>query len=103
MREAKNIDYGKEDIAIISKVESSTKYEIEKSCTYIGYKLLWIIKLFIDGKMYPSGYLQAEKHRFHVYDIMTFITNDYILDYLLQFDCEQFFKVVAKLFYGVPF
>lgn len=103
MTDAKIIDISKEDIAIISKVESTKKYEIEKSRTYIGYKLFWIMKLFIDGKMFPSGFLTPEKHRIHIYDIVNFITNDYVLDELLQFDCECFFKVVAKLYYGLPF
>jgi hypothetical protein len=103
MTDAKNIDVTKEDIGIIQRVESSKKYEIEKSRTYIGYKLFWIIKIFIDGKMFPSGFLTPEKHRIHIYDIVNFITNDYVLDQLLQFDCEYFFKVVAKLYYGLPF
>ena len=34
---------------------SSKKYEIEKSHCYIGYKLLWIIKMFLEGKKFPYG------------------------------------------------
>ena len=83
MTDAKNIDVSKEDISLIQKVESSKKYEIEKSRSYIGYKLFWIIKIFIDGKMFPSGFLTPEKHRIHIYDIVNFITNDYVLDQLL--------------------
>ena len=83
MTDAKNIEIGKEDIAMIQKYESMRKYEIEKSRSYIGYKLFWIMKLFIDGRMYPNGFLTNEKHRIHVYDIMNFITNDYVLDELL--------------------
>ena len=98
MTTAKNISVSKEDIFLVQKFESSRKYEIEKSRPYIGYKLLWILKLFIEGKSYPTGYLTQEKHRIHVYDIATFITNDYVLDELLQFDCEQFFRVVTKLY-----
>jgi hypothetical protein len=103
MMDAKNIDLGKDDIAMISKVDSTKKFEIEKSRAYIGYKLLWIIRLFIDGKSFPNGYLPPDKHRIHIYDIVNFITNDFVLDELLQFDCDQFFKVSAKLFYGQPF
>ncbi len=77
---AKNIDISKEDIAFILRVESSKKYEIEKSRTYIGYKLFWIIKIFIDGKMFPAGFLTPEKHRIHIYDIMNFISIDDYLD-----------------------
>lgn len=84
-------------------MESSRKYEIEKSRCYIGYKLFWIIKIFLDGKMYPTGYLTQEKHRIHVYDIVNFVTIDYVQDELLQFDCEQFFKVTARIYQGQPF
>jgi hypothetical protein len=85
------------------KVDSTRKYEIEKSRAYIGYKLLWIVKIFLDGKMYPSGYLPPEKHRIHVYDIVNFITLDFVLDELLQFDSEAFFKVASKIFIGAPY
>lgn len=57
MTDAKNIDIGKEDIALIGKVDSAKKYEIEKSRSYIGYKLFWIMKVFIDGRTFPTGYL----------------------------------------------
>jgi hypothetical protein len=29
------------------------KLEIEHSTTYIGYKVLWVIKLFLEGKKFP--------------------------------------------------
>ena len=53
--------------------------------------------------MYPSGYLPPEKHRIHIYDIVNFITLDFVLDELLLFDSEAFFKVAAKVFIGTPF
>lgn len=57
MREAKSQDYTREDIYTLSTVDSQKKYEIEKSKAYIGYKLLWIIKIFLEGKMFPYGNL----------------------------------------------
>ena len=30
---------------------------MEKSYIYIGYKFLWIIEMFIDGKKFPYGNL----------------------------------------------
>jgi hypothetical protein len=41
MRNAKNQDYQREDIYSLSVVDSTKKYDIEKSKSYIGYKLLW--------------------------------------------------------------
>jgi len=87
----------------LNQVDSTKKYEIEKSKAYIGYKMLWIIKIFLEGKMFPYGSLSVEKWRIHVYDIAHFISNDEFLNDLLAFDSEQFFKVVARLFYGEPY
>jgi len=53
VRSAKNQDYSKDDVYLLTVVDSQKKYEIEKSKAYIGYKLLWIIKMFLEGKMFP--------------------------------------------------
>lgn len=103
MMDAKNIVDTKEDIKNILTVSSSRKYELEKSRAYIGYKLIWIMRIFLDGKMYPSGYLSPEKHRIHVYDVVNFITLDFVIDELLLFDSEVFFKMAAKIFQGAPY
>jgi hypothetical protein len=29
------------------------KMEIEHSQTYIGYKLMWVMKMFLEGKKFP--------------------------------------------------
>ena len=42
-------------------MEPSLKYEFEKSYCYIGYKLLWIIKLFLEGRQIPYGSLSRER------------------------------------------
>lgn len=84
-------------------MDSAKKYEIEKSRAYIGYKLIWIMKIFLDGKMYPSGFLSPEKHRIHVYDIVNFLTNDFVLDEMLLFDSETFFKMASKMFVATPY
>ena len=41
MRDAKNKDYTKDAIFMLSYVDSQKKYDIEKSKAYIGYKLFW--------------------------------------------------------------
>ena len=37
----------------IFKKSRALKLEIERSSTYIGYKLLWVISLFLEGKKFP--------------------------------------------------
>ena len=87
-REARNKDYSKDDIFMLSIVDSQKKYDIEKSKAYIGYKLLWIIKMFLEGKSFPYGSLGQEKWRMHVYDIAHFVTTDEFLTELMNFDIE---------------
>ena len=41
MREAKNDGYTKRDILRLNEFDHVKKYEVEKSRSYIGYKLLW--------------------------------------------------------------
>ena len=36
------------------------KYSVETSNCYIGYKLLWIMNMFLDGKKFPDGTLTAD-------------------------------------------
>jgi len=42
---------------MLNIVDSAKKNEIEKSKVYIGYKLLWIIKMFLEGRKFPFGVL----------------------------------------------
>jgi hypothetical protein len=67
------------------------KLDIERSSTYIGYKLLWIMTLFLEGKKFPQGSLSSDKWRFYVYDIVRFCTNDKFMQWFLDFDPEGFF------------
>lgn len=50
----------KDDIRLLRNIDKDLKYEIEKSHLYIGYKLLWIIRMFLDGKKFPNGDLEEE-------------------------------------------
>jgi len=74
------------------------KLDIEHSKTYIGYKLLWIISLFIEGKKFPSGSLSSFKWRCYIYDIVRFLTNERFLSFFFDFDAFAFFDVLLKLF-----
>ena len=76
----------------------SKKLEIEHSASYIGYKLLWVITIFLEGKKFPQGALSSFKWRCYVYDIVRFCTNDKFMSWFLNFDPESFFQVLKKLF-----
>ena len=80
-------------------VENRTaKLEIEHSRTYIGYKLLWVMGLFMEGKKFPQGSLSSFKWRCYIYDIVRFLTNEKFLAYFLTFDPLCFFSILEKLF-----
>ena len=50
----------KEDLRYLLNRESSTKYEMEKSSEYLGYKTRWIIKIALDGRKFPTGELNED-------------------------------------------
>ena len=68
------------------QAERKLKLDIEHSKTYIGYKLLWIMRMFLEGKRFPTGTLSSFKWRMYVFDIVRFITNLMFLKWLLNFD-----------------
>ena len=72
--------------------------EIEHSKSYIGYKLLWVISLFIEGKKFPSGSLTSFKWRCYIYDIVRFLTNERFISWFLRFDPHEFMQTLKKLF-----
>lgn len=61
-----------------------------------------IIKMFLEGKSFPSGYLPQDKQRQHVYDIIQVVTMEQYLDEMLAFDHEIFFRVIARAFMSQP-
>lgn len=40
---------------LLGQISADDKFELEKSHVYIGYKLLWIIQMFLKGKKFPYG------------------------------------------------
>jgi hypothetical protein len=80
------------------KKSRALKLEIEHSSTYIGYKILWIIGLFLDGKKFPEGTLSPVKWRFYVMDVVRFLTNERFIKWFLNFDPDAFLSTIKKLF-----
>ena len=87
----------KQDIYQLRNADKSRKYEIEQSYSYIGYKLLWILSLFLKGKKFPSGELDASQYNSHVLNIVDFVTDEQNLALLLDFDSDAFFSTVCYL------
>jgi hypothetical protein len=87
-----------EETQAMHRKSRQLKVEIERSSTYIGYKLLWVIQLFLEGKKFPSGSLSSDSWRYYVYDVVRFCTNEKFMQWFLEFDADAYFKILRKLF-----
>jgi len=46
---------------------------VEKSSAYMGYKLLWIIKMYLMGRQVPYGSLAQERYESYTQEIAKMI------------------------------
>jgi hypothetical protein len=74
-----------------TQYDSIDKQRIEKSLAYLGYKILWVLHLFIDGKKFPNGKIKPSMWRAYIQDIIEFISNKEYLKMLLNIDAESVF------------
>jgi len=89
---------------MLNIMDSKQKYEVEKSRSYIGYKLLWIIKLYLEGRQFPYGSLAKEQWKINVLQIARFLMeNSKFVNDLIDFDSVVFLDVIQRLFYGEPY
>lgn len=74
----------------------------EKSQKYLGTKILWAIRLFLNGKQFPSGNIPLPKWKAYVFELINLITNENIMPDLLIIDSAAYFQIVSILFYEGP-
>ena len=74
-----------------SSPESIERLNAEKSQIYLGYKILWVIRLFLNGKKFPQGNIPDKRWRQYVYEIVDCITQKNIMLDLLYIDAEAYF------------
>ena len=46
-----------QDMRMLRNMNKQMRSQIESSAYYVGYRLQWIIRLFLKGKKFPSGVL----------------------------------------------
>ena len=68
---------------------------LEKSSTYIGYKLLWTIKLLLLGKRFPKGRFNVKLQNDIKNEVLNIITLDFFMEVIIQIDASAFFQIVA--------
>ena len=88
----------KEDMRMLRNTKNQRKYEIEQSLYYVGYKLFWILGMFLYGKKFPSGTLETIKFKVQVFNIVDFVTDEDNLAAMLDFDAETFFDTMVDMF-----
>lgn len=78
--------------------QSKEKSKIEQSAIYLGYKLFWLIRLFLHGKKFPQGNIKETKWRSYVHDIVQFLSNPQILKDLAIIDADNLFQIIEIIF-----
>ena len=53
----------KEDMRMLRNAKKTRRQEIEQSAYYVGYRLFWILGLFLKGKKFPTGQLDAKQYK----------------------------------------
>lgn len=71
---------------------------LEKSSTYLGYKLLWAARLFLLGKKFPKGTFEMHVWNAVTHDISNLITREDFIETLIAIDAEAYFQTVSILF-----
>jgi hypothetical protein len=54
--------------------DSIERIRAEKSHLYLGYKILWVIRLFLNGKKFPSGNIPQMRWKNYVHEIVDCIS-----------------------------
>eukprot|EP00347_Sterkiella_histriomuscorum_P012402 403368713 len=79
--------------------ESKEKQKVEKSQIYLGYKILWVIRMFLNGQKFPQGTIRASKWKTYIHDILELLQAADILKVLLEIDAETFFQTISIIFF----
>jgi hypothetical protein len=71
--------------------DSIERLKTEKSALYLGYKLLWVIRLLINGKRFPQGTIEEKRWNLYVIELANRLSKEDIMVELLKIDSEAFF------------
>ena len=79
--------------------DSIERIRAEKSHMYLGYKILWVIRMFLNGKKWPSGNIPQARWKNYVHEIVDCISQKNIMLDLLYIDAEAYFQIISICFY----
>jgi len=70
----------------------------EKSAVYIGYKLLWVIRLTLLGKRFPKGHYEMKLWQSIVHEVLDIITQEDFMKTLFEIDASAYFQIITIAF-----
>lgn len=62
------------------------RIQIERSSCYLGLKLLWSAKLYLQGKKFPRGFFSQQEWHVLCHDVIELITQDDMISLLTEID-----------------
>ena len=77
---------------------SDTAQSLDRSHLYLGYKLFWLIRMYLNGRKFPHGHLKESKWRAYTHDIVQFLSNSEIMGDLANLDAEILFQIISVLY-----
>lgn len=83
----------KEELANLKNFEADMQFRevYEKSAVYIGYKLLWVIRLTLLGKRFPKGHYEMKQWQDLVHEVLDIITQEDFMKTLFEIDASAYF------------
>lgn len=82
-----------EDLVQLKTLSADIQYRevYEKSAIYIGYKLLWLIRLTLLGRRFPKGHFEMKIWQEVCHEILDLITQEDFMKTLFEIDASAFF------------
>ena len=71
---------------------------LEKSSTYIGVKLMWIIRQFLLGHKFPKGLFTTNEWKSICHDLLDLITEEDFIKIMLDIEPATYFMILTIVF-----
>ena len=89
--------YSAEDVHELSAMPANlpARVAIEQSSCYVGYKLLWAIRMLLLGKKFPKGHFDQNTWHDLTHEVLDIITNPDFVKTLCEIDAQAYFQIVT--------
>ena len=92
--------YTAEDLLELHNMPANipARIPLEKSSAYVGYKLLWVIRLLLLGKRFPKGHFEQNAWHDITHEVLHIITEDNFMTTMFEIDAQAFFQIITIVF-----